>query len=264
MVVKTKFKHMKYYIYILFALIFFASCEESELTNFKEKDAVFFQLTETDYSAHFTYWDDWLNYEGDSVVFTFGGLEPDHPEYLEKDTVWLQVNVLGQMSSQERFFDIGINLNNTTAEEGTHYEALESQYPFAADTIHASFPVILNNHESLGAEPYTLDIVLESNEAFDLGLEGRTNARILIYNDVVKPLVWDQYYYNYLGPYSKAKHRVVLMTNGGFVVPHTYEDYRALQSSEGFYVIYYWKAPMNAYLEANEVYDENGNRVEPW
>ena len=255
---------MKNYIYLLFILVFFASCEESELTNFKEKDAVFFQLQETDYSMHSSNWDNWLKYEGDSVIFTFGGLEPDHPEFKEKDTVWLQVNLLGQMSVNERQYDVGINQSQTTAEEGIHYEALESQYSFGADTIHASFPVVLYNHESLGAEPYILDIVLEGNEAFDLGLEGRTNARIQIYNDVVKPLIWDQSFYNYLGPYSKAKHRVVLMTNGGFIVPHTFEDYMALRAAEGYWVIYYWKAPMNAYLEANEVYDENGDRVMPW
>jgi len=255
---------MKNYIYLLFILVFFASCEESELTNFKEKDAVFFQLKETDYSMHYSNWDNWLNYEGDSVIFTFGGLDPDHPEYLTKDTVWLQVNLLGQMSTQERYFDIDVNQSQTNVEEGVHYEALESQYPMEADTIRALFPVVLFNHESFGADPYTLDVVLEGNDAFDLGLEGRTNARILIYNDVVKPLVWDQYYYRYLGPYSKAKHRVVLETNGGFIVPHTFEDYMALRAAEGYWVIYYWKAPMNAYLEANEVYDENGDRVMPW
>ncbi len=255
---------MKIYIYLLFALAFITSCEESELTNFKEKDAVYFQLEKTDFNANFSYWDDWLKYEGDSVIYTFGGLAADHPEYIEQDTVWLHVNLLGRVADQERYFNIGVNQNQTTAEEGVHYEALESQYALEADTIRAAFPVVLYNHETLGTEPYTLDVVIEGNDTFEPGLEGRTNARLLIYNDVVKPLIWDQYYYNYLGPYSKAKHRVILMTNGGFVIPHTSEEYAALRAEEGFYVIYYWKAPMNDYLEANEVYDENGNRVEPW
>lgn len=244
--------------------MFFASCEESELTNFKEKDAVYFQLEKTDFTLQSTHWDDWLNYEGDSLVFTFGGLDRDSPDYLEIDTVWLQVNLLGQMSTQERYFNVGVNQDQTTAEEGIHYEALESQYTLGADTTSCSFPVVFYNHKSLGAEPYTLDVVIESNDTFDLGLEGKTNARILIYNDVVKPLIWDVYFYNYLGPYSKAKHRVVLLTNGGITVPNTLKDYGELRASNGYYVIRYWKAPMNAYLEANEVYDESGNRVQPW
>jgi hypothetical protein len=255
---------MKNYIYLLFILVFFVRCEESELTSFKEKDAIYFQLQETDYTKHFSSWDDWLNYEGDSIVYNFKGHVVDNPDYLEKDTVWLQVNLLGQMSPQERYFNVRVNQNQTSAEEGLHYEALDSQYTLGADTIRASFPVVLFNYESLGTEPYTLDVVIESNATFDLGLEGRTNARFLIYNDVVKPVIWDQYYYSYLGPYSKAKHRIVILTNGGVTVPNTYEEYEALRASSGYNVVYYWKTPMNAYLEANKVYDENGNRVQPW
>lgn len=255
---------MKNYIYLLFTLVFFASCEESELTNFEEKDAVFFQLEKTDYDKHFSYWDDWLDYEGDSLVFTFGGLGMDNPDYLVKDTVWLQVNLLGHMSAVDRNFNVEVNTELTTAEEGIHYEALEAQYTLGADTTKALIPVVLYNHETLGADAYTLDIAIKSNDTFDLGLEGRNNARLLIYNDVVKPEIWDQYYYNDLGPYSKAKHRVVMMTNGGITVPHTYADYQALRATHGYWVVYYWRAPMNAYLEANEVYDENGNRVQPW
>lgn len=252
---------MKNYIYLLLSLVFLAACEESELTNFKEKDAVYFQLEKTDYTKDPSYWDNWLKYEGDSVVFSFGGLEPDHPEYKEQDTVWLQVNLMGKMSSKARTFNVTINDVQTDAVEGTHYESLDSQYPFEADTVHTSFPVVVYNHETLGADPYTLDIVLEGNELFDLGLEGRLNARILIYNDVVKPLIWDQYIYRHLGPYSKAKHRVVLSTNGGELLPHTYEEYVEMG---GYYNIYYMRKPMNTYLEENEVYDEDGNRVMPW
>lgn len=255
---------MKNYIYLLFLLGFFASCEESELTMFSEKDSVYFQLREVDYDATPDYWDDWLDYKGDSIAYSFKAIPPESEAYLEKDTLWLMVNLTGVLKSHERQINISVNANESTAEEGVHYEALEMSYPFPADTMRATLPIILYNDESLGEEPFVLKLELEANDDFDLGLEGRTEARIQIYNDVVKPLIWDSKLYQWLGPYSKAKHRVVLLTNGGIPVPHTAEEYSALQKEHGAYVVYYWKAPMNAYLIENEVYDEDGNRVMPW
>lgn len=252
---------MKKYIFLLFAVTLFVGCEESELTNFNEPDAVYFQLKETDFSLLYDRWDDWLDYKGDSVVYSFGGTPVDHPEYIEQDTVWLQVNLQGHVSSVTRHYKVIVNPNETTVDEGVQYEALEPQYDFESDTVRTSFPVVLHNHESLGAEPLTLYLQLEETDDFLLGLEGRTVARILIYNDVIKPEIWDKYLYRHLGPYSKAKHKVVLMTNGGKLVPNTYSEYNQVG---GYYEIRSWRSPMNAYLEANEVYDENGNRVEPW
>lgn len=252
---------MRNYIYLLIGILIFTGCEESELTNFNEPDAVYFQLRETDFSRSYTTWDDWLNYEGDSLVYSFGGIPVGHPDYLEKDTVWLQVNILGQMSAQERYFDLAVNQGGSTVEESVHYETLDAQYPLEADTVSTSFPVILYNHETLGADPLTLYLDLAENDDFILGLEGRTHVRIQIYNDVTKPEIWDRYLYTHLGPYSKAKHRVVLMTNGGKTVPNTVSEYYAVG---GYYEVRTWRAPMNEYLEANEVYDENGDRVEPW
>ncbi|MCT4644480.1 MAG: DUF4843 domain-containing protein [Carboxylicivirga sp.] len=252
---------MRNYIYLMLGFVFFLSCEESDLTNFTEPDAVYFQLEKTDYSLYHTSWFNWLKYEGDSVTYSFGGLPIDHPDYKEKDTIWLQVNVLGRISSLDRNYKVEVNPSESTADESVHYEPLEGQYTMEADTVNTSFPVVILNHESLGEEPLSLYLNLVENDDFTLGLEGRTHARILIYNDVTKPEIWDQFLYGHLGPYSKAKHKVILMTNGGKIVPHTRNDYYAVG---GYWEIRSWRAPMNEYLEANEVYDENGNRVEPW
>ncbi len=252
---------MRNYIFLLLILTGITSCEESELTIFSEPDAIYFQLEKTDFSSSYTRWGDWIQYRGDSITFTFGGVPKYTDAYKEKDTLWLQVNVLGRNTPYDRPFKVVVNNSMTTAEEGVHYEALKSEYKFPNDTVRTSFPVIIYNDESLGETPYTLYLELEENDNFILGLEGRTNARIKIYNDVVKPAIWDQRLYVHLGPYSKAKHRVVLLTNGGRVLPNTIEEYNAMG---GYSAIWRMRAPMNAYLKANEVYDENGVRVAPW
>ncbi len=251
---------MKNLILLLMLLVCFA-CNESELTNFAEPDAIYFQLEKTDFTTHYTYWDDWLNYKGDSVPLSFGAVPKDHEAYKEKDTLWLQLNLLGNMASFNRTFKISINHSLSTAKEGVHYKALNTEYPFPKDTIRTSFPIVFYNDESLGEEPYILYLELEENEDFILGLEKRTHVRIQVYNDVVRPKIWDQYLYSHLGPYSKAKHRVILLTNGAKILPNTLEEYKEMG---GYYSIYHMRAPMNAYLEANEVYDENGERINPW
>ncbi len=251
---------MKNYILLLLILLGVGACSESELTQFSEPDAIYFQLKETDFNMHYSYWDDWLAYKGDSLIFTFGGIPKESESYKTEDTLWIQVNNLGTLPSHERFFKVSVN-SQSTAEEGVHYQSLESAYEFPIGEWYTSFPVVFYNHESLGETPYTLHLDLEQNEHFILGLEGRTSVRIQIYNDVVEPQIWDQYLYTHLGPYSKAKHRVILLTNGGRVLPHTSQEYNAMG---GYYNIYYMRGDMNAYLKANEVYDENGERIQPW
>ncbi len=252
---------MKKYIVLFSILLGIMACEESELTNFSEPDAIYFQLEKTDSSFHYSYWDDWLNYRGDSLDISFGAFPEDHEAYQKVDTFWLQVNLLGNIAEQDRSFKVVVNEHLTNAVEGTHYKAVNDEYIFPKNSVCTFFPLIFYNDSSLGEKPYTLALELVENDDFILGLEGRTNVRFHIYDDVVMPPIWDLYIYRHLGPYSKAKHRVILLTNGGKVLPTTREEYSA---QGGYYNIYYMRKPMNDYLEANEVYDENGIRIEPW
>lgn len=250
---------MKNYILGAFCVLFLVGCQESQLTSFEEHDAIYFQLEKTDYSSSYTNWDNWLDYKGDSVVYSFGNIPSDNDAYLSKDTIWIQVNVLGKKSASDRKVKLTVDNNTTTAVEGVHYAALNEEYIFPPNVVRTTIPIAIYNGETLGREPYVLGLQLEENGDFILGLEDRTTARIQIYDDYIKPTIWDDKLYNIFGTYSKAKHEVILLTNGGVLLPNTTQEYNKI----GYTKLFNMKAPMNAYLRSNEVYDENGNRVQP-
>ncbi len=252
-------KKIQYYISIFIGLLF-TCCEESELKSFKEKDAVYFQLMKIDYAnVSYDKYDDWLDYKSNEVIVSFGAFPEDHSAYKEKDTITLQVNIMGMVTSEDRYFKIKVNAEKTTAEEGLHYDDPGTRFLFPADTVRTSFPIVFHNHESLGEEPYVLYLELEESDDFDLGLEGRLEARILLYDDVVQPPIWDDYLFKHFGPYSQAKHKVITHVNGGIPIPVDLQEYIALYKEMTM-----WRSKMNEYLEENEVYDEYGLRVEPY
>ncbi|MFV0553924.1 MAG: DUF4843 domain-containing protein [Mangrovibacterium sp.] len=255
---------MKKYIFIILAL-FLASCQESELTSFNEPDAIYFQLIETDYSSSYQYWDDWLDSEEDYVVCDFGGLPASS---IEKDTLWVQVNVLGRESASDRVFDVVYDDFNSTAEEGVHFEALKDDYFMPKDTVFTKIPFVIYNTDDLGSSPIILAAELKANENFELGLTGRTNVRVMIYSTLTKPTIWAAYYESYFGAYSEVKYKILIDLNQGKLLANDWTDVEPARVELGvnsypLYLANTLKPAMNKYLKENEVYDENGNLIEP-
>jgi len=244
---------MKKILYFLITMILLNSCEESELTIFDSKDALYFDFNQN------------LPHEDpdrkDSINYSFGALDKDHPDYLEKDTVWCKLRVQGNSSSKARKLILKVDESLSTAIVSTHYEALLNDYILPADSLNIIIPFILFNDESLGADPIYLVININENENFDIGVEGQQRAKIKIYDEVTKPPIWDQFLYRYFGPYSLVKHKLILELNGGISLPTTYDEFVEINSD---WSIWYWGNWLYDYLMENEIRDENGDIIEPY
>jgi len=245
---------MKHLLYFLIIAALFVACEESELTMFSSKDALYFDLNKDAYRDIYSDPD-----KGDSTTVTFGGIDPTSPEYEKFDTLWVRVKVLGTNSPIDRNFVIEANEELSTAVEGINYEAFKESYKFTADSFYVEIPLIILNDENLKEEEVVnLYVDIVSNENFDKGLEKNHQIKIKILNDVVKPDIYDYWLYWYFGPYSKVKHRLIMELNGGIPIPDNMDDYWTLRWDGS---LYYWKTLLVTHLEENDVYDENGELI---
>lgn len=242
---------MKKLIYIALLAFVMGACNESELTNFAEQDAIHFELDDD--------LEDNYYYLGDSLIYTFGGLSDQSDYYAEVDTLWLPLDLLGWLSGNDRDILLEVDQDETTATEGVHYEALADGYLLQADSIRTIVPVILYNDESLGEDPLVLTIRIVENDDFKLGLQKGHQVRVIIYNDVVKPPVWESHLKGQFDVYSMVKHRLILELNGEIPLPVTVDEYW-----DNYWDIRRWSNDLNDYLTENEVYDENGNRIYPY
>lgn len=232
---------------IFYAMVFcgalLAACQENEMNTFDSEGAVYFQLVSN-----------WSN-KVDSVIFSFAG----NP--LDKDTVWLQVDLMGEAVDYDRTLKVSVDAENTTAVEGLHYEALQPSYILPAGAYQMQVPVVLYNKDPmLESKTFQLAVQLEPTVDLQLGLTSRTKARIQISSMLEKPVYYDILLVLYFGPYSRCKHELCIQVLG--------RDFPAT-NEECLADIYYWMAAgsyMDAYFYDNyPIIDPETNLpIEPW
>ena len=229
---------------IFYALCFWglllSACQENEMNGFENDGAVYFQLNATD----------WTN-TADSIVYSFAG--KGVTEYM----VNLQVDLMGEAVDWDREVRVSIDPELTTAEEGTHYRALETSYVLPAGAYNMQIPVtILGTDPRMENQAFQLAIRLEPSADLGLGLSHRTLARIQFSAMLTMPYYWGELYW---GEYSKVKHEKLIELLG-VDFPATedeyYDDYDL------------WDAYCNYlsqwFAENYPVEDENGNPIDPW
>ena len=229
---------------IFYALCFWglllSACQENEMNGFENDGAVYFQLNATD----------WTN-TADSIVYSFAG--KGVTEYM----VNLQVDLMGEAVDWDREVRVSIDPELTTAEEGTHYRALETSYVLPAGAYNMQIPVtILGTDPRMENQAFQLAIRLEPSADLGLGLSQRTLARIQFSAMLTMPYYWDEFYW---GEYSKVKHEKLIELLG-VDFPATedeyYDDYDL------------WDAYCNYlsqwFAENYPVNDEYGNPIDPW
>ena len=229
---------------IFYSILFFcgllAGCQENEMTGFEKDGAVYFQI-----DANY-----WTN-TGDSVVYSFAG------KGVTEYTVNLQVDLMGEAVDWDREVRVSIDPELTTAEEGTHYRALEASYVLPAGAYNMQIPVtILGTDPRMENQAFQLAIRLEPSDDLELGLSYRTLARIQFSSMLTMPYYWDEFYW---GPYSKVKHEKLIELLG-VDFPATEDEYYADYELWDVYCNYLsqW------FAENYPVEDENGNPIDPW
>ena len=246
------------YIFIvsLCSLLVFA-CKENTYDGFETKGSVYFQGNTTDWNIL------------DSVItYSFVGRAQI------KDTIWLQVNLLGDASPIDRKFKIVEDPLTSNAIVGRHYEALNDEYIMKANEMKTSVPIVIHRTEELEKQSVMLSLVLQPTSDLDLGYSNRLRMSIILSDFLVEPIWWNTPYdpyvgtmwegmfaykaADYYGPYSRRKHELCVQELG--------QDFP--ESIFTFINDDYWVAAMahmSEYFSDNyPIMDENGNAIEPW
>jgi hypothetical protein len=177
----------------------FTSCAKEKLMKFSGKDRLLFK---GEFEKRYSF-----VYKKSSVT---------------KDTIWLDVETLGNIYKTDRKFKLEqiIEKNkDNTAIAGTHYN-IEKEYIIKANAVKAKIPIVLIRDVSLREKAVRLKLKIVENKSFKHG-EEKTFERLIIFSDKLqKPSKWDfDYGYGmsfkgFFGEYGEEKHRFMINTIG--------------------------------------------------
>lgn len=234
-----------------------SSCQENSYEGFATKGSVYFQTN----MSNWTTVDTLVNY-------SFVGKTGD------SDTIWLNVNLMGDPANVDREFKIAVDPTTTNAIEGQDYEALDEHYFIKSGEMTARVPLVVFRTERMAEEAVRIGLKLVATNDLELGIYNRLTLGIVLSNFLKEPIWWSNPYdpyvgteweglylmkaADYFGPYSRRKHELCVEMIG--------EDF----PDDIYMLIYddYWEAAMvymSQYFKDNyPVYDENGEIIEPW
>jgi hypothetical protein len=220
-------------------LVAFFSCDNTSDFVYNEKDAVYFSVS-------------------DSIYYSFiGNLE-------NSNTIEIPINIMGDASSMDRTYKVIVDQENTTAQVGLHYKALDESYTFGADLFTDNLSLeVYKTDPALETEDRVITLQLVASDDFDLGYTDKLELKVYITNQIIKPSYWDNFLDLYFGEYSKVKHNIAISIMGH---DFPYLESEAISTDAG-YGYGYWTVQgriTSQYFVENEVYDENGARIYPW
>lgn len=169
------------------------ACETKELTEYKNDPRIYFTA--------------------DSINYSF---------YMEKstklrDTLWFGVRAMGMPEKAERTFRLKVVTPDTVpvAIEGVHYIGFDDPevapyLKISAEKAETSVPLIVLRDSSLQKEEYVLDIALEANENFRLGINTRLQMRFKITDRSIKPRNWDSMWKGIFGEWGNVKMKFII------------------------------------------------------
>ncbi len=186
--------------FLIINLVFLGSCSQNERN-----------LFEKDYSAISMYL---IGTERDSVGVNF----LFYPDDKILDTVSFAVRLVGVSKDYDRYINLKILEEETTAEEGVHYESLKDKYLFRAGRYQDTLNIVVKRDISLQDSTYRLIVALEESDDFILGVlddpktssairQYRHNIKIIINANLdVPPPFWNiNFLYTGTGPYHPLK-----------------------------------------------------------
>lgn len=232
---------------IIYSMIFLCSllvgCQENEMNTFDNEGAVYFQLSSD--------WNDMV----DSVVYSFAG------KIIEEDTLWLQVDLMGEAVNRDRALKLSVDAEHTDAIDGTHYAPLLPEYILPSGAYQMQVPIILYNKDpQLDNATFQLVLQLEPTKDLQLGLTERTKVRILLTAMLMKPSYYEDGLSYYFGAYSKRKHEICIQVLG-MDFPATYEEF----SNNWDFWVAAGSYMDNYFYENYPIIDPETNMpIEPW
>ncbi|SEO95176.1 protein of unknown function [Mucilaginibacter gossypiicola] len=185
--------------YVLLVVAAFVGCKKDQLLTYGSRDNIYLNYKNKDGSQ-------------DTSVLTYSFA---YNPTLAQDTVWVPVIISGQRSKSERKFALSIVDTSTTAKTGLHYEALKSSYTMPADSGTVKVPVIIkNNDPELANKSVMLTIQVSGGPDFNSLLPAMLRTKSILYSARLEQPAWWIYWMGNLGPYSRIKHQLFLISSG--------------------------------------------------
>lgn len=232
-------KIMKKYLLILFVLVIY-SCQQNERLVFDGKPGLYFAVESNQ----------------DSLTYSLLGT------ISEKETVRIPIKIMGNALSYDGKYKVEIIPGLTTAEVGKHYTKLSDEYVFEAGKFSKDFEIEVSKSDpNLETQSKVIALRFVESNDFTIGYSKNTTLRLIITNQIIKPIYWDSPLALYFGAYSKIKHNLIIKIIG-HDFPLTLKQATTLP-----YSYQYWMVCGRAvcqYVIENDVYDENGSKIMPW
>ena len=156
---------------IMFALLCLFSCEQEQIFLYEENSGVYFDLNE-----------DKLLEKSYSFFRNPGK---------EADTIYLNVNVIGNIMDRDRVFKAEVIPGELTNAPESSYEILDGVVP--AGSYVGSLPVIVNRVPELEDGIYSIELKLISSDDFPLIDLAKSTYFISFTSLIAKPDNWDLY-----------------------------------------------------------------------
>lgn len=159
-----------------------AGCDSDIDFPYQGKDRIQFQHFTVSFNGSRTYID--------STVYSFG-LTPDT---ILMDTLKVVMEYTGVGSKSERTYYVTVDADSTTAVEGVHYAPIAHEQTFRPDKLTDTLRILIYREELpddyTAGENLRLELKLESNEDFDLGLRGGLRKKIMLNDYMSEPTWW--------------------------------------------------------------------------
>ncbi|WP_443939483.1 DUF4843 domain-containing protein [Pedobacter sp. MW01-1-1] len=231
------------FVFLAFITMLFANCKKNDPKIYDEKPAVYFSAFSTT----------------DSLFRSLVAIKTDN------DTVWLNIQLLGNAIAQNTSFKLVIDPQYSTAIESKHYQKLKDNYVLPAGKFSVLVPIILYKTDpDLTAKSVRMGIKIISSDDLDAGYQNKLNAHIIFTNQLVKPSYWDSYLSIYYGTYSRVKHTKAIQVQQ-FDFPDTKPTTTSTPKlSEIQPKFQDYGRQLALFYTYNVVMDENGNQILPW
>jgi hypothetical protein len=152
----------------------------------------------------------YLAYEDEEqLTYTFA-----YQPGLAQDTVWIPIMIAGKRQNRDRNFQLTTVDTATTAKSNVHYEALKPFYVMPADSGVVHVPLVLLNAPDLETTSVRLTFEVLRGEDFEAKLPRKLRVKKLLFSNRLEMPSWWMFWMGELGPYSRVKHQLFLVSSG--------------------------------------------------
>ncbi len=193
--------------------------------------------------------DDFLYESQDNIYFNFADSASSKISFtfaytptITQDTIFVPVKISGKKSPYDRTFKIEVIDSLTTAQSNIHYKPFTDKYIMPADSGMINVPIIIYNTDPiLNDSTVILSFSLKSTDDFQINFPDKITGSISFSNRLEQPSWWI-YWMGELGPYSRVKHQLFLISSGTTTLPDMSKSDAYLLTPEALFHLSVYKS----------------------